>query len=184
MWSKLLPSGDSKTDKSLQKALGKIDQALAANLWQPDGNHLTLLGDDFFNRLQEAVKELGKIKNPPAAVTTARNTLVTLSRSLAQQAVDEAVAGQGNASKIAKAQSKLAKGDSEAANAKADKAIAQYEDAWEYAQQALGLPVASSLLAEEQPATPAEADELDETTTDPDAGTLVNRTFLPLVSNQ
>lgn len=178
----LLPDSDSKTAKSLQKVLGKIDQALATNLWQTDGIHLTLIGDDVFNRLQDAVKELANLKKPPAAVTTARSTLVTISRSLAQLALDEAIAGHGNASKIAKAQSKLAKGDSEAVRARWDKAIAQYEDSWEYAQQALGLPVASSLLAEEQPETPQDLGEAGETPDDEDNGTLVNRLFLPLVT--
>ena len=171
----LLPSGNSKNDKSLQKALGKIDQALAGNLWQPDGNHLTLIGDDVFNRLQDAVKALAKLINPPPSVTTARSNLVTISRALAQLALDEAIAGQGAASKISKAQSKLAKGDSEAAKGKLDAAIAHYEDGWEYAQQALGLPVASSLLAEEQPA------DVDTDTEDAPTSA-IRQIFLPLVN--
>jgi len=153
----LLPSSDSKTDKALTKALGKLDQALAANLWQADGNHLTLIGDDVFNRLRDAVQELTKIKNhstgsgqaPPPAVGAAITSLTTISRSLAQTALDEAIAGSGDAGKIAKAQSKLSKGNAEAARGKAANAIAQYEDAWEYAQQSLGYPVAASLDADE-----------------------------------
>lgn len=132
-------------------------------------------------KAQDAVKELGNLKNPPVAVTTARNTLVTSSRAVAQLALDEAVAGHGAAGKITKAQTKLVKGDSEVSKGKLDKAIAEYEDAREYAQQALGLPVASSLLTEDQPEAPAAPDAADETTADP-VGALVNRAFLPLVS--
>ena len=178
----LLPGSDSKTAKSLQKVLGKLDLALAANLWQPDGSHLTLSGDDLFNRLQDAVKELAKIKNPVPTIGSASSILTTISRSLAQTALDEAIAGHGDAKRISQAQSKLSKGDSEAAKGKLDKAIAQYEDTWEYAQQALGIPVASSLLAEEQPATPPDLDEAGATPDDEGAGTFVNQLFLPLVT--
>lgn len=175
----LLPSGDTSRDARLRRALDKLDLALAATLWQADGNHLTLIGDDVFNRLRDAVKELSKVKQPTPAMREAMTTLATISRTLAQLALDEARAGGGTAKPIAKAQAKLTKGDSEAAKGKLDNAIAYYEDAWEYAQQALGLPVASSLTAEEQ--TESSTDEVD---SDEEDITLLlnNRLFLPLVN--
>ena len=172
----LVPSGDKKNDERFNKALSKLDQALATKLWQADGNHLTLIGDDVFNRLQDAVQELGKLKQPPAAVRTLTPTLVSISRSLAQLALDEASGGGVNASKLAKARSKLSKGDSEAANGKAAKAIANYEDAWEYAQQACGRPVAASLDADE-----LSLDDASESN-DSDPATLPFHLFLPVVN--
>jgi len=134
----LLPSGDSKLDKGLQQAIAKIDQGLASQYWQADGKHLTKQGQKAFQRLRDAVKELAKLKNPPAAVSTSINTLVSVTRTLAQTALDEAIAAGGNAKLIAKAQKEISKALQELAKNQADDAIARYEQAWQYAQEALG----------------------------------------------
>jgi hypothetical protein len=138
----LLPSGDSKLDKALQKAIAKLDQGLTPSYWQADGNHLTSQGQKAFDRLRDAVKELAKIKNPPPAVGTMIDTLVSLTRTLAQTALDEAIAAGGNAKLIAKAQTEIDKAQQELAKHQAADAMAHYQDAWEYAQDARDNPCA------------------------------------------
>jgi hypothetical protein len=174
----LLPTSDSKTKKALQKAITKLDQALSNDLWQGDSTHLTLKGEMFFHRLRDAVKELVKIKNPPAIVVNAINNLVSISRKLAQTAIDEAIALPGNATKIAKAQSEMSKGDQDRNKGKYANAISHYEEAWEYAQQAVGNLV---IAAVDEVDPEAEPDESDEHVHEEEAQT--NRLFLPMITS-
>jgi predicted outer membrane repeat protein len=149
-------SGDSKTDKSLQKAIAKLDQGLATDLWQADGNHLTLLGEMAFHRLRDAVKELAKFKNPPQVVIDAINTLLTVTRTLAETALQEAAAG--NAKLLAKAQKELIKAQQDLTKNQPANAMSHYEEAWEYAQQAMGQPIIAAIAT---PDDAAEAEDMD-----------------------
>jgi hypothetical protein len=177
----LLPTGDSKTDQALQKAITKLDQALANDLWQEDGNHLTLKGETAFHRLRDAVKELVKIKNPPTLVVDAVNTLVAVSRTLAQTALDEAIAAPGDATKIAKAQKAMNKGDQDRNKGKYANAISHYEEAWEYAQAAVGNVVIAAVDEAEPSEEGDELDESDEHIHEEEAQT--NRVFLPVITS-
>jgi len=133
----LLPSGDSKLDNALQKAISKLDQGLATQYWQADGNHLTVKGEHAFDRLRDAVKELAKLKNPPPAVSASINTLVSVTRTLAQTALDEAIAAGGTSKLIAKAQKEMTKAQQDLNKNQSANAMSHYEKAWEYAQDAL-----------------------------------------------
>lgn len=192
----LLPSGNSKTDQSLQKAIAKLDQGLTPDFWQlPDGNHLSSEGEKAFHRLRDAIKELRSLKTPPAEVTSAINTLAGVGRTLAEQAIAEATAAGGNAKQLTKANKELTKAQQDLAKQRPDLAFGHYEEAWETAQAALGVVLAAS--EPEDPAVvddPADADHLhnedaDENAADP-ADELIhpqqnaqpNLLFLPVVS--
>jgi hypothetical protein len=138
----LLPSGDKKLDKALQKAIAKLDQGLARQYWQADGNHLTNQGQKAFERLSDAVQELAKIKNPPPAISTIINMLVSITRTLAQTALDEAIAAGGNPKLIAKAQKQIGKAQQDLTKNQVADAMSRYEDAWGYAQNAVDTPCA------------------------------------------
>jgi hypothetical protein len=172
----LLPTGDNKTDKALQKAIAKLNQGLAVAFWQlPDGNHLTNRGESAFHRLRDAVKELVKIKNPSATIINAINTLVTVSFRLAEIAIDEATAASGDAGKLAKAAQEMTKAQQDLGKGKFANAISHYEEAWEYAQKSVG----NILVA----ATEAEAPEDEDHTHEEDAdeAAQTDQVFLPLI---
>ena len=141
----------NNTAKQIQAAIRQLDQALASNLWIDD-NHLSAKGEKVFERLSDAVKDLLAIKKPPAAVTSAVNTLVSVTHTLAQTALDEAIAAHGKSSKISKAQQEMSKAQQKLAKKQFTDAITHYEKAWEFAQQAVGKNVlATGLNAEEEP---------------------------------
>jgi hypothetical protein len=172
----LLTSVDSKTKATLQKAITKLNQALASDLWQADENHLTLKGETAFHRLRDAVRELLKIKNPPAAVTNAINTLVTVARTLAEQAISEAAGG--NAQLLAKAQKEMTKAQQDLAKNKLANAMSHYEEAWEFAQKAVGHPVLAATTSDE---LSAEDEHSHEEESAAGEAAQSNRVFLPVV---
>ena len=180
----LLPSGDSKTDQALQKAITKLEQGLSPDFWQlPNGNHLSTQGEKAFHRLRDAIKELRTLKTSPNAVTTAINTVSGVGRTLAEQAIAEATAAGGNAKQLTKANKELTKAQQDLAKQRPDLAFAHYEEAWETAQSALGIVLAASDPAAEHSVADPEhvhdvADE-DESSTDT---IVVQHLFLPLIT--
>ncbi len=58
--SALLPSDDSGTDRSINKAIGNIEKSLADDLWVDD-QHLTDRGNKVFDEERKAVRELGRL---------------------------------------------------------------------------------------------------------------------------
>ena len=62
----LLPTGSSKDDKAIQKAIDAIDDSLNPDYWADDA-HLTDDGKKVFDEEKKAVKELGKVKGGASA---------------------------------------------------------------------------------------------------------------------
>ena len=123
------PTGDTATDKNLEKAIDSLQKSLEPDLWL-DADHLTpKKGKKVFDEERKAVSELGKIKNPGSLagdIASWIDTLVAVDRALAQTAIDEAPAGKEKD----KAIDELAKGDAEAADDDFDKAIEHYGHTW------------------------------------------------------
>jgi hypothetical protein len=132
----LLPTGDSKTDKIIQKAIKSLDRSLSPDLWN-GGSRLTKKGLQVFEQSNQAVSELMKIANPPPAVTDAIKALVEVDRVLAQTAINDAIAANGSPKEIAKAQEEMTKAASEIAKGNYDKAIEHFKLAWQHAQSAV-----------------------------------------------
>src|SRR5262249_51422613 len=110
-----------KDMQKLDQVIGKLQQSLDASLWQ-DQNHLVVrTGDRVFARTKEAVSILIDLQNDPsssladAVLQDYINCLVLADRLLAQVAINDAVTGGGDASKISQANQELAKGDGKAA---------------------------------------------------------------------
>lgn len=183
----LLPSGDRKIDQALQKAIAKLDQGFSPDFWQlPAGNQLSSQGQKAFEHLRDAIKELRKLKAPPAAVTAAIDTVTGVGRTLAEQAIAAATAAGGNAKQLAKANKEMVKAQQDLAKQRPNLAFAHYEDAWVAAQTAVG-----AVLAAAEPedaavaADPADADHVhDDLAGDRNADetTIVQQLFLPLIA--
>ncbi|MFN8442089.1 MAG: immunoglobulin domain-containing protein [Caldilineaceae bacterium] len=125
------------TNKHIQAAINQLDQSLASKLWVDD-NHLTAYGAKVFERLSAALTELLAIKKPPTAVTSAINTLVGVTRTLAQTALDEAVYAHGKPNKISNAQQEMLKAQKKLDKQQFTYAIVCYKNAWVFAQEAVG----------------------------------------------
>jgi len=152
----LLPTGDRKTDKDIEKAAKHIKKCLDPNLWETEST-LTDKGKKVFDEAKKAVKKLMKIKNPPAAVSETVSEvidlLVYLSQELASTAIDEAISliedagcssgGNNNRGcdktqkEIDKCQKEMAKAEAEGIKGKYDKAIDHYKKGWEHSCHAI-----------------------------------------------
>lgn len=134
----LIPSGDSKADKELQKAVDHLARSLDPVLWVDDF-HLGRRGDKVFNEEKQAVLSLQKvIATVPRLAARSRdaiNQLVKVDREIAQLAIDEAVAG-GDPREIAKANAEMAQAQQALANGHPDAAIEHFGKAWQSAMKA------------------------------------------------
>jgi len=134
--SALLPTGDKDNDHRIEKAIKQIEKSLDPNLWKSEST-LTKKGKKVFEEEKKAVHELLKIKNGPASVQEVINYLLKADQTLAQIAIDEAIAAGGDSKEIAKANDEMAKAQEEIGKEDYDKAIEHYKNAWEHAQHAM-----------------------------------------------
>jgi hypothetical protein len=132
--SALLPSGDKKTDKRIERAIKDINRSLEGDLWET-GSTLTRKGKRVFYRERKAVRGLMKIA--PLA-DPAILELVAIDAALAQIAVDEAVADCVDPCKfLDKAQAEMTNAEEASAEGEPDDAINHYKKAWYFSQKAL-----------------------------------------------
>ena len=127
----MIPSGDAKTDKRIQKAIDRLEKSLTVDWWTgpmaldpKDGKHV-------FDEERKVVHELSK--KELAGNVTAQNliqTIVAVDRSLAQYQIDNPSPGV-TAKDIAKANDEMAKGDADAGAGKPESAIEHYKQAWD-----------------------------------------------------
>ncbi len=110
-----------------------------------DGNHVSAFGGVIVFQLEKlsvGVLELFKTMNssqvPDSVIQGWIDGQAAADRTLAQVAINDAIAANGNASKIAQAQAALAAGDAEDAGGDEWDAIDDFTAAWIYAQQAVG----------------------------------------------
>lgn len=127
----LLPSGDKKTDKILEKAIKHLEKSLADELWE-DNYHLSSKGIKVFEEEKTAVHELMKISDLDG-VSASILALVEADRMLAEIAIDEAV----NEKDKAKAEGEMDKALDEFSKDNFDKAVEHYKQAWHHATKAL-----------------------------------------------
>src|SRR5262249_32052023 len=134
-----LGSATEKKDiDRLTDAIRKLDDASNADVWLSDGNHLVCnRGDGILNRYKDAVQKLMEMIQdtstpaiPDATIQNWINTLVAISRDLAETAIADASASGIDPGKIAKASGDLAAGDADAASGSFDKAVEDYRKAW------------------------------------------------------
>lgn len=138
----LLPTGNKAIDLQLAIALFYINVSLSPDYWKTD-IILTSKGGCVFDAEKVAVCWLQNIVACKAAIAPqalgAIKALVDVDRALAQAQLDAAIAGNGNASWIAKAKLEMTAGAADNAAGKYQSAIEHYKLAWQYSRKALGL---------------------------------------------
>jgi len=138
----IYPTEDKKVDKGLEKAIKHLDKSMDVDLWEDDAHLEVKHGKKVFEEEKKAVHELMKIVKDAGAFAgdaqTAIDALVSADETLAQTAIDDAIAGGGDAKKIAKAEKEMTKAEEELDKGRCDKAIDHFKKAWEHAQKAMG----------------------------------------------
>jgi uncharacterized protein YjiK/phosphodiesterase/alkaline phosphatase D-like protein len=134
----LASATDNKDIDRLTDAIRKLDDASNPDVWLRDGNHLVCnRGDGIFNRYKDAVQKLMEMiqdTNAPAisdaTIQNWINTLLAITRDLAETAITDANVSGVDPGQRAKALDDLATGDADAANGSFDQAIEEYRKAW------------------------------------------------------
>lgn len=138
-------SGDDQLDQAIWFL---VNESQPANRWNDDW-HLDLnSGDDVYAGTNDALEKLMQMLNEAstygvnaavdAAIRQAISWIMDGDEALAQLAIDEAIAGGGDAGKINDAQSELARGQQEEQTEKYDKAAEHYFKAWLFSKEAGG----------------------------------------------
>ena len=133
-----LPSLFGTALTQAQEAIAEIAKALAEEIWTADGDLTDNEGKKAFDKMKKAVEKLLEVSNPPAPITEAIDSLVNLSQSMAQVRLDEAIALNGDAGKIAESVEAMNKAAEKLAEGEPHKAIEEYKHAWEKARDAGG----------------------------------------------
>jgi hypothetical protein len=106
-----------------------------------DGNHLDAVnGGKVFDEEKAAEQSLMAIKSPKPAVKTAMPSLDAVDQSLAQTAIDDAVAALADRGQIEAARKEMAAAQHELSKAHFDTAIDRWKAAW---RVVTGLPPAA-----------------------------------------
>lgn len=136
-----LSSTDCRTVANARSAIRSIQCSLASRLWLND-TKLTCSGELVFEYEEDAAYAIQKIlKYSPdvacvKAATDAVQDLMQADEQIARAVIAEAVACNGNASYITKANCELVTAQASIAKQDYKGAIEHYEHAWEYAQKA------------------------------------------------
>lgn len=152
----LLPTGEKKTDKNIEKAIKHLAKSLDGKLWEDDIHLAVKHGAKVFNEEKKAVKELMHLmdkKDIPEGVESVSqlviDKLIEVDELLATIAFEEAQAFAGNTKvdkELEKCDKELEKAQKEldhmkkdgTPDPKYDKAIKHYKNAWKHAQKAIG----------------------------------------------
>jgi CSLREA domain-containing protein len=136
----LLPTGNRKTDAALQMAIADINASLNGSLWR-DAVHLTANGPQVFNKEKDAATALAQVVKAGGKLGGAARQqialLVAVDKGLAQVAIDDATAANGNPSELAKARTEMAKGQAALKSGNFTDAVNHFQQAWLHAQAAM-----------------------------------------------
>ena len=152
----LMPTGDEKADKRIEKAVENIEKSLNEKFWEEGANSLSKYGKEVFEYEKKAVKELMKLLKDGDVLQDEADfviqSLLSICSSLAIAVIEEdknsaAAKGcttEGTDSKcdkilreIAKAQEEMGKAQQEIGREDYDKAVEHYKKAWDHAMKAM-----------------------------------------------
>ncbi|MEQ1698663.1 MAG: fibronectin type III domain-containing protein [Ilumatobacteraceae bacterium] len=123
-------------DQARDKAIISLNKALTSNWWNAAGTAPSAAnGTKVFNEFHGALQELFKITGSPQA-TQLSNDLLAMARTWAVDAIDAAVARNGNPESITQARQQLTLGDQKAAQNSPADAVNAYRQAWDKATKA------------------------------------------------
>jgi predicted extracellular nuclease len=133
----LVPTGDKPTDRRLNRAIDSIESSLNPSWWTSDQ---TITNKKVFDNERTAVAQLELIVaaggTEAAAAQAAIDVIVNADRQLAQIELIAAIAGSGNATKIADAQAAMADAEGLTSAGFYNEAINAYKKAWDAATKA------------------------------------------------
>jgi hypothetical protein len=133
----LLPTGDKTTDRRLSRAIDSIESSLNPSWWTGDQ---TITNKKVFDNERNAVAQLELIVaaggTEAVAAQTAIDVIVNADRQLAQIELIAAIAGSGNATKIADAQAAMADAEDLTSAGFYNEAINAFKKAWDAATKA------------------------------------------------
>jgi hypothetical protein len=133
----------SKDRDKLIDAITKLLESLDPSLWAGNDRLERKHGDKVFDKEREAVRKLCDLLKdkdstvPDAAVQAVIDDIFKIDRTLAEIAINDAIAAHANQKKIDEALKHLAKGDEQvASNKKCDDGVNEYKEAWKKAVRA------------------------------------------------
>jgi tetratricopeptide (TPR) repeat protein len=135
-----LQVSDKHDQKKLEEAVEHLTKSLDPELWLDD-SHLAKKGEKVFKEEKATANKLRDLKDPPSAVESIVDALVSADEILARTMIQEAIAAGADAHKVAEAQKEMEKARDELAKQHYPQAIDHYGHAWKKAQQALGRAV-------------------------------------------
>jgi FtsP/CotA-like multicopper oxidase with cupredoxin domain len=140
----ILLAGATPADAGELRDIGrKVSESLDPALWI-DGNHVSAKdGNKVFDSEKVAVSKLMQLIKKSSTISQATlqgmiDSLVLADRTLAEQALADAIAAAGDPKKIADAQSEMNSAAADVAAGKFDTAIEHYKNAWNKALAAIG----------------------------------------------
>jgi beta-glucanase (GH16 family) len=138
----LLPASDAKVTKGIEKAIGKLEDALDPDYWANGFVLDAKKGKKAFDGIRDAVRELAKVVEgggPEAAdAQEAIDDLVAIAETLAFNAIEIAERNGADPAKVDKALDEAAAAEQELNSGSADKAILHFRKAWDEATRATG----------------------------------------------
>ncbi|NNF63487.1 MAG: hypothetical protein HKN07_04435 [Acidimicrobiia bacterium] len=135
----LIPTGDSKADEKLEKAIEKLEEGLDLELWSED---YEVINSKAFDKDRKAVKELVKAIEelggaaPSDDIALILDDLLAINGAIAANYIEAATAAGGDSEKIAKANEKMAKAAEKVAGDELEDAVDEYRRAWEEGEKA------------------------------------------------
>ncbi|MBM4176462.1 MAG: T9SS type A sorting domain-containing protein [Ignavibacteria bacterium] len=149
--SPYLTNSDKKIREAIAEVIKHIDKSLGTELWE-DGNHLTFKGNQVFNSIKVAIKELSVkiIKKYSGAVAvdaaSAISSMVTAAEKLAQNSINEVVCNgdQQCILNLQKALDEMSLALAELGFLNYEKSIDHFSKAWVFSQIAMKKAVQKS----------------------------------------
>ena len=131
------PLADKQANLKLNEAIDHLRKSMDPALWIGGSRLTPKQGMTVFTEEDLTVRALAAIKTPVPGVAAIIHNLWSIDRTLAQTAISDAIAGNGNAKLIASAQDWLQRSVTTAAAGDDANAITFARQAWNAAQQAL-----------------------------------------------
>ncbi|MFW2338729.1 MAG: endonuclease/exonuclease/phosphatase family protein, partial [Acidimicrobiia bacterium] len=131
----LLPTGDKKDDKAIEKALESFEDALNPAYWIDD-THLTDEGQKAFGEGKKALQDLMRVSDADLVAETVA-AIVEAFAVVADTAIQDAIAAGGDPWYIDRALDEMAAAAALVADGDFDQAIDRYKKAWMDAQKAI-----------------------------------------------
>ncbi|MGH7375436.1 MAG: alkaline phosphatase family protein [Candidatus Rokuibacteriota bacterium] len=105
----LLPTGDKKADRAIEKAIGHLRAGLSDRFWI-DSAHLNARGEQVYQEARQAVAALPGLENLSAVTADIRGEIVTIGEELAAILIDEVLGAVRNPDRLDRAREAMTAG--------------------------------------------------------------------------